>query len=32
MADEAFNIRRLLDNNPREISRDQIRAIYQAAF
>lgn len=32
MAGEAFGIRRLLDNNPREISRDQIRAIYQAAY
>lgn len=32
MADEAFVIRRLLDNNPREISRAQIRAIYQAAY
>lgn len=32
MAGEAFAIRRLLDNNPREISREQIRAIYQAAY
>jgi alcohol dehydrogenase class IV len=32
MADEAHGIRRLLDNNPREISRDEILAIYQAAF
>jgi len=32
MADEAYAIRRLLDNNPREISRDQILAIYRAAF
>jgi alcohol dehydrogenase class IV len=32
MADEAHAIRRLLDNNPREISRDQILAMYQAAF
>jgi alcohol dehydrogenase class IV len=32
MAGEAFGIRRLLDNNPREISRAQIRAIYQAAY
>lgn len=32
MAGEAFAIRRLLDNNPRDISRAQIRAIYQAAF
>jgi alcohol dehydrogenase len=32
MADEAYAIRRLLDNNPREISRDQILGIYQAAI
>jgi alcohol dehydrogenase class IV len=32
MADEAYAIRRLLDNNPREISRDEILAIYRAAF
>lgn len=32
MAGEAYAIRRLLDNNPREISREQIRAIYQAAY
>ncbi len=32
MADEAHAIRRLLDNNPREISRDDILAIYEAAF
>ena len=32
MADEAHAIRRLLDNNPREISRDAIVAIYQAAY
>lgn len=32
MAGEAFAIRRLLDNNPREISREQIRSIYQAAY
>jgi alcohol dehydrogenase class IV len=32
MADEAHAIRRLLDNNPREISRDDILAIYRAAF
>lgn len=32
MAGEAFAIRRLLDNNPREISREQIRALYQAAY
>jgi alcohol dehydrogenase class IV len=32
MADEAYAIRRLLDNNPREISREQILAIYRAAY
>jgi len=32
MADEAHAIRRLLDNNPRELSRDDILAIYQAAM
>jgi alcohol dehydrogenase class IV len=32
MADEAHAIRRLLDNNPREISRDEILAMYRAAF
>jgi alcohol dehydrogenase class IV len=32
MADEAFAIRRLLDNNPREISRNQILALYRAAY
>ncbi|MGO4355242.1 iron-containing alcohol dehydrogenase [Rhizobium sp. RAF36] len=32
MADDAFAIRRLLDNNPRELARDDIRAIYRAAF
>lgn len=32
MADDAFAIRRLLDNNPRDIGRDAIRAIYQAAY
>jgi alcohol dehydrogenase class IV len=32
MADEAFAIRRLLDNNPREISRDEILEIYKAAY
>ena len=32
MADEAHAIRRLLDNNPREISRDEILAIYRAAY
>ncbi len=31
MADEASAIRRLLDNNPRDISRDQILAMYRAA-
>ena len=32
MADDAFAIRRLLDNNPRDIPRAAIRAIYQAAY
>jgi alcohol dehydrogenase len=32
MADEAHAIRRLLDNNPRDITRDEILAIYQAAM
>ncbi len=32
MADDAFAIRRLLDSNPRDLARDDIRAIYQAAF
>lgn len=32
MADEAHAIRRLLDNNPRDISRDQILALYRAAY
>lgn len=32
MADEAHAIRRLLDNNPREISRDEILGMYRAAF
>ncbi len=32
MAAEAHAIRRLLDNNPREISREEILAIYRAAF
>ena len=32
MADEAHAIRRLLDNNPRDISRDQILAMYQTSF
>ena len=31
MADEAHAIRRLLDNNPRDISRDEILAMYRAA-
>jgi alcohol dehydrogenase len=31
MAEEAHAIRRLLDNNPRDISRDEILAIYRAA-
>ncbi|WP_431281148.1 iron-containing alcohol dehydrogenase [Humitalea sp. 24SJ18S-53] len=32
MAEEAHAIRRLLDNNPREMSREQILAIYHAAL
>ena len=32
MADEAHAIRRLLDNNPRDITRDEILALYRAAF
>ncbi|NVO15844.1 MAG: iron-containing alcohol dehydrogenase [Rhodoplanes sp.] len=32
MADEAFAIRRLLDNNPRELSREDILAIYRNAY
>jgi alcohol dehydrogenase class IV len=32
MADEAYAIRRLLDNNPREITSDQIFEIYQSAM
>ena len=32
MADEAHAIRRLLDNNPRDISRHDILGIYEAAF
>ena len=32
MADEAHAIRRLLDNNPRDISRDEILALYRAAY
>ena len=32
MATEAHAIRRLLDNNPRDISRDEIAAMYRRAF
>jgi alcohol dehydrogenase class IV len=32
IADAAITIRRLLDNNPREISRDEILQIYETAF
>ena len=32
MAGEAHAIRRLLDNNPRDMSRDDILALYRAAF
>lgn len=32
MAEEAFGIRRLLDNNPRELTREAIRTIYDAAL
>jgi len=32
MAEEAHAIRRLLDNNPRDIGREQILAIYRAAY
>jgi alcohol dehydrogenase class IV len=32
MASEAHAIRRLLDNNPRPLSRDEILAIYRAAY
>ena len=32
MADEAHAIRRLLDNNPRELDRDAILRMYRAAF
>ncbi|WP_270933109.1 iron-containing alcohol dehydrogenase [Falsiroseomonas oryzae] len=32
MAEDAHAIRRLLDNNPRDISREQILAIYRAAL
>ena len=32
MAGEAFAIKRLLDNNPRPVARDDILAIYRAAY
>ena len=32
MADEAHAIRRLLDNNPRDMSRNEILALYRAAY
>lgn len=32
MADDAFAIRRLLDNNPRELTRTDILSIYQEAY
>jgi alcohol dehydrogenase class IV len=32
MATEAHAIRRLLDNNPRDLPRDRILSIYEAAF
>jgi alcohol dehydrogenase class IV len=32
MAEEAHAIRRLLDNNPRDLSQDQILAMYRAAY
>jgi len=32
MADEAHAIRRLLDNNPRELGRDAILDMYRTAF
>ncbi len=32
MANEAHAIRRLLDNNPRDISREDILAIYEEAY
>ncbi|WP_428427472.1 iron-containing alcohol dehydrogenase [Pararhizobium sp.] len=32
MADDAFAIRRLLDNNPRDLERADILSIYQAAY
>jgi alcohol dehydrogenase class IV len=31
-AEEAHGIRRLMDNNPRDMSVDHIEAIYRAAF
>jgi hypothetical protein len=32
MAEAAHAIRRLLDNDPRDISRDDILALYEAAY
>lgn len=32
MADDAYTIRRLLDNNPRDLTRGDILSIYQAAY
>ena len=32
MAAEAHAIRRLLDNNPRDLSVDEIHAMYRAAY
>lgn len=32
MADDAFSIRRLLDNNPRDLGRGDILSIYRAAY
>lgn len=32
MADDAFAIRRLLDNNPRDLTRQDILSIYETAF
>jgi alcohol dehydrogenase class IV len=32
MAQEAHAIRRLLDNNPRDMNQDDILGIYQAAY
>jgi len=31
-AEEAYGIRRLMDNNPRDMSIEDIEQIYQAAF